>query len=103
MGDRWEGNVHYYDYSPDSIERWPNRDAFTVAQAWIYSEDEESCLGIVVLVSGKDLMTKAVTLERAISEGSTVRNQVVQQRREEARSLKVNQTFLYSWNGHTVV
>jgi len=102
MGDRWEGKVHFYDHTPDSIKRWPNRDAFTVAEAWMYSEDEPCCLGIVVLLSGKDLMTKAVTVDQAIKDGSTLRNRLVQEHRDEARSLKVNRTLLYSWNGHQV-
>jgi len=45
MQDRWEGNVHYYDYTPDSIRRWSNRDAFIVAEAFVYSEDEQYYLG----------------------------------------------------------
>lgn len=100
--DRWEGNVHYYDYTPDSIRRLSDIDAFAVAEAWVYSEDEQCCLGIVVLVEGKDLKTKAVTLEQAISEGSALRNRLVQQHREEARSLKENQNFLYSWSGRKI-
>ena len=102
MQGRWEGNVHYYDYSRDSIKRFPNRDAFTVAEAWVYSEDEQCSLGIVVLVDAKDLKTKAATLEQAISAGSDVRDRLVQQHREEARSLKENQTFLYSWDGRNI-
>ena len=102
MQQSWDGNVHYYDYTPDSIRRLSDRDAFAVAEAWMYSEDEECCLGIVVLVDGKDLKTKAVTLEHAISEGSVLRNRLVQQNCEEARSLKDNQTFLYSWNGRRI-
>ncbi len=68
----------------------------------MYSEDERCCLGIVVLVNGKDLMTKAVTLDQPINEGSALRNRLVQQHREEARSVKVNRTLLYSWSGYQV-
>ena len=102
MQERWEDNVHYYDYTPDSISRFPNRDAFTLAEAWVYSEDEQCSLWIVVLVEGKDLKTKAVTLEHAISEGSALRNRLVQQYREEARFLKENQKLQYSWSGRTL-
>ena len=98
MQGRWEGNVHYYDYTAGSIGRFPNRDAFTVAEAWVYSEDEQYSLWIVVLVDGKDLKTNAVTLEQAISKGSVLRDRLVQQHREEARSLKENRTLLYTWN-----
>ncbi len=102
MQERWEGNVHYYDYTADSIRRCSNRDAFTVAEAWVYSEDEQCCLGIVVLVDSKDLKTKAATLEKAISEGSALRNRLVKEHREEALCLKENQKVLYSWNGRQI-
>lgn len=68
----------------------------------MYSEDEQCCLGIVVVVESKDLKTKAVTLEQAISEGSVLRNRLVKEHREEARSLKENQKLLYSWDGRKI-
>lgn len=100
--ERWEGNVHYYDFARDSIKRWPNRDAFTVAEAWIYSEDKAHQLGIVVLVSGMDLTTKATTVEGAIREGGAMRDKLVEQHREAARSLAEDRVWLYSWRGEKI-
>lgn len=100
--DRWEGDVHYYDFTTGSVKRWPNRDAFTVAEAWIYSEDQSHQLGIVVLVSGMDLATKATTLEAAIRDGGRLRDELVSRHREEARLLKEDRTRLYSWRGEAI-
>lgn len=100
--DRWEGNIHYKDFTPDSVKRWPDRDASTIAEAWIYSDDRHHNLGIVVLVDEFDVARGVVTLERAIKEGATLRDRLVQQYRDEARSLKANRVLRHSWNGQRV-
>lgn len=102
MHERWDGNVHYYDYTPESLERWPSRDACTVAKAFIYSNDSQHNLGIIILVSGRDLITSRVTIEQAIQKGAKLRNELVDQHKQDAANLSVNRILLYSWEGQNI-
>jgi hypothetical protein len=49
---RWDANVHYYDYTAETLRREPHRDAFVVAEAFIYDPNKiEVKAAITVLAS----------------------------------------------------
>jgi|SRR5918996_2352381 hypothetical protein len=98
--DRWDGNVHYYDYEPDDLGREPNRDAFAVASAFIYSDDESAALGILVLVSGQEL--RSMLKAEAVARGRKTRDELVKGARPAARTLRQSRTDLFSLNGHPI-
>ncbi len=101
-GRDWvDRNVHYYDYSPDELKGFHDRDAKIIAEAWIDSEDQRCQLGIRVVVTGADLL-QGVTREQAVQKGITVRDQLVERHREEAKLLKENRVLLYHWHGGKV-
>ena len=102
MHDRWDEDVHYYDYTPDSMEQWPDRDASTVAKAFIYSDDCQHTLGIIIFVSGLELRTSQVSREQVIHDGAKLRDELVDQYKQEGRKLKENRVLLYSWEGHGI-
>ena len=102
MNERWDGNVHYFDYTPDSLERWSNRDAMTVAKAFIYSNDGQNNIGIIILVSGRDLMISQVSPDQAIQKGAKLRDELIGQHKQDAQNLKENRILLYSWDGQKI-
>ena len=72
---RWDQNVQFYDYRPETLRREPQSDEFVVAEAFIYDPDKTQVkAAITVLVSGKELeMDRA----EAIRRGEAVRAQAV--------------------------
>jgi hypothetical protein len=72
---RWDQNVQYYDYTPQTLRREPRSDEFVVAEAFIYDPNKTAVkTAITVLVSGKELeMDRA----EAIRRGEVVRAQAV--------------------------
>jgi hypothetical protein len=98
--DRWEGNVHYYDEEPDQLRRQPDRDAFAVASAFIYSDDQRAALGILVLVSGQEL--RSMSKQEAVELGRTLRDVLVRDASDEARGLTESRTRLFSINGQPI-
>jgi hypothetical protein len=103
---RWEDPIHYYDYAPETVQRYHGRDGFIVAEAFIYNPEGTASLGIVYVVSAQDVRA-GVTLAQAIAEAR--RNLAQLTRRdlpgtpfEEAKTLQQNKVFLFAWNGQSL-
>jgi hypothetical protein len=96
--DRWDGNIHYYDYTEESIKRYQDMDALKVAEAFIYSEDWRHSLRVVVLVTAPALKTGSVTLEDAIRGGTRLRDELALRNKDAATLLKQDSLLLYLWN-----
>src|SRR5262249_57559456 len=72
---RWDQNVQYYNYTPETLRREPKSDEFVVAEAFIYDANKTQVkAAITVLVSGKELETDR---DEAIRRGEQVRDQAV--------------------------
>jgi hypothetical protein len=72
---RWDQNVQFYDYRPETLRREPQSDEFVVAEAFIYDPNKTAVkAAITVLVSGKELERDR---EEAIRRGEAVRAQAV--------------------------
>lgn len=99
--DWWEGEIHYRDFDPESLKRWPDRDAATVAEAWVYSPERRH-LGIVVLVDEFDVARGAITRERAIAEGRELRDRLVREHKGEALGLTSDRLLMYWWDGRSI-
>ena len=102
---RWDGPVHYYEYTLDNAQRYFGMDAFTVAEAYMYNPEGTAALGMVFIVSAQDLHS-GVTLEQAIK---TARGHLQAFTRdlpgtpfEEAKTLKQNKTFLFTWRAQRI-
>lgn len=99
--DRWDGDVHHYDYST-SIERYPGMDAFKVAEAYLYAQPNPAiAYGIVVVVSAQALHAN-VRLELAIERGrALIHDRLAKdgEVHEHARTMRGSETHLYSWDG----
>src|SRR2546425_2492879 len=97
---RWDGPVHFYEYTPDYAPRYDQMDAFTVAEAYIYNPAGTASLRIVFVVTGQDLKA-AVTLDKAITTAREHLQKFTQNLPgtpyEEAKTLKANKTFLFTW------
>lgn len=98
----WEGNVHYYDYSPDIIDPYLYKDAWIVAKAWIYADDARHNLGILILFSGSDKLIDGVTHEQAISQATVLRDELISRCKEEVHSLTNNRVLIYSLRGEVI-
>ena len=71
---RWDGDVHYYDYTPETLRREPGRDAFVVAEAFIYDTNKTERVAITVLASAQELNhipRDAATPWRAVQSAAT--------------------------------
>jgi hypothetical protein len=72
---RWDQNVQYYDYRPETLRREPRSDEFVVAEAFIYDPNKTQVkAAITVLVSRKEL---EMDRDEAIRRGEAVRDQAV--------------------------
>lgn len=101
--ERWDDPIHYHEYAPDNVPRYHGRDAFTVAEAYIYNREGTAALGLVFIVSAQDLRG-GVTLEQAIRAAREHLQKLTQRDLsgtpfEEAMTLKQNKTFLFTWHG----
>ncbi len=99
---RWDGNVHYYDYTPDTIRREPNRvDDFVVAEAFIYDSNKVEKVAITILVSGQELEMDGVSPDEAVRRGEAVREQAVAKHR--TRLPTKHRTLVYNLTGREIV
>ena len=48
---RWEDPIHYYDSTPETVQRHHGRDVFTVAEAYIYKPDSTASLHLVYVIT----------------------------------------------------
>ncbi len=73
---RWVQNVHYYDYTSDTLRREPRSDEFVVAEAFIYdANNTEVKTAITVLVSVLEI--DRMPRDEALRRGEMVRDQAV--------------------------
>jgi len=95
MGERWEGDVHYYEY--DRLDRLEGLDAYKVAEAYIYNADG-AALGIILVVSAQELRA-GIKLADALADGRRALADLVSERRGEAATIGGDRSDLYTWNG----
>jgi len=75
VASRWDQNVQYYNFTPETLRREPRSDKFVVAEAFIYDENKAQVkAAITVLVSGKEL---EIDRGEAIRRGEVVRDKAV--------------------------
>jgi len=104
---RWQNGVHYYEYSPDSPERYEGMDAFKVSEAYIYAQPDSSvAFGIVMVISGRDLLG-GITMEQAINTARDLLHNMVKpdlagNHYDDAKKLTESKTLLYTWNGQFI-
>ena len=101
MKSRWEGYVHYYDFTVDSVQRVDNRDAFRVGLAFLYDDSGapgREAVGIELWVSAQDLRGR-VTLQTAIETAERILPGLVYHHAPEARGNTVARAYVYTWNG----
>ncbi len=73
---RWDENVHYYDYTSDTLRREPRCDAYVVAEAFIYNPNKtEVKTAITVLASALEI--DRMPRDEAIRRGEEVRADAV--------------------------
>ena len=100
--ERWEDEIHYYDYSRTSIERYPGMDAFKVAEAYLYGQPNPAiAYGVIVVVSAQALHANT-RLEFALEQGRSVVDARLRKDddvRQRARTMRGSETHLYSFDG----
>ena len=102
--DRWDGkDLHIYEYSAETPERYCGMDAYTVAEAYVYNQDGFS-IGYVYVVSAQDL-NSGVTMKKAIEVARHELRKTLHKDWADGpyetvkRRSKKDQTFLMSWHG----
>ena len=81
---RWVGDeLHYYDYTPDTVTREPNRDAYIVAEVFVYDANKTERVAIRVMVTGQELHSARLTLDEAIRRGEAVRDRAITKHRAQ--------------------
>ena len=102
---RWEDNVHFWDYSPESPELYPGMDAYRTGDAYIYNENH-CAYGIVTVVTGLEIDLKGVVLQDAIKHAQIFLKDMTRPGsgtlQDEAKALKAHQTLLFTWNGSKI-
>jgi len=105
--ERWSGNVHYFEYSTEFPEPYAGgMDAVKAAEAYIWAKDQHFALGVVMVVTGSNLL-HGVTLAKAIAAARKKLDALVSPEyagnyQDEAKALKENKTFLHTWEGALV-
>ena len=81
---RWAGDeLHYYDYTPDTVKREPDRDAYIVAEVFVYDAAKVERVAIRVMVTGQELHGGRLTLDDAIRRGEAVRDRAITKHRAQ--------------------
>ena len=98
---RWVGDVHYYDYTPDTLRRETSRiDTYVVAEAFIYDASKTERAAITVLVTGQELEIDKVPRDEAIRRGEAIREQAVAKHR--ARLPAGHRAVVYDLQGQEI-
>src|SRR5215470_562501 len=101
MRDRWDGDVHYYDFHLTDIRSLrPEIDAIEVAAAFVYPPGGAASptVGIVMALSAQE-QRRGTTLEKAVAAAREILPTLVEHHRPEVTSLLENRNYVYSWNG----
>ena len=102
QSDRWlDDRAHVYDYTPDAIAWAGDRDAFYVAQGFVYSTDGQATVGVGVMVSGQDLRS-STPRETWVQQGSELRDRVLKKHGPEADTLQQSRWYLYDVHGRLI-
>ena len=101
---RWEEPIHYYDYTPDTVQRHHNRDVFTVAEAYIYNADNSASIHLAYIITGLELHKAGMTMARAIEEArrhleGLTRRDTPGTLFEQAKTLQQDSVLVFSWDG----
>ena len=101
---RWEDPIHYYDYTPETVQRHHDRDVFTVAEAYIYNPDSTASLHLVYVITGLELHKPSMTMARAIDEArrhleQLTRRDIPGTPFEQVKTLQQNKVLVFSWDG----
>lgn len=97
---RWDQNVQYYNYMPDTLKREPRSDDFVVAEAYIYDANKTRVnAAITVLVSRSEL---EVDRDAAIRRGEAVRDEAVAKYRTQSPT-RPPAMLLYDLAGREIV
>ncbi len=97
---RWDGGVHYYDYTPETFRKVDYKDAYVVAEAFIYDKNDTERVAITVLASGQELKIEGVSRDDAIRRGEAVRAQAVATHR--AQLPKHHRAVVYGLKGQVI-
>src|SRR5688572_9549489 len=97
MKDRWEGEVHYIDYEPNTARRSSGLDALVVGEAWIHHEASGGKIGVVIMISAQDLKKKSA-LQESIDAARGLLPRLVARHKVEAPETKAG-AHLYTWKG----
>ena len=82
QASRWDHNVHYYDYTSDTVRREPRCDEYVVAEAFIYDTHRtEVTAAIIVVASGPEI--DRMPRDEAIRRGEEVRDRAVAEYRAQ--------------------
>jgi hypothetical protein len=101
--DRWlDDRTHLYDYAPDSMAWAGDRDAFYVAQGFVYSKNGQSTVGVGVLVSGQDLRITTTPPEAWVQKGRELRDRLLEKHRPEADTLQESRWYIYDVHGRLI-
>jgi hypothetical protein len=78
-------------------------DAVKVAEAYIWAKDQPFALGVVMVMTGSDLL-HGVTVAKAIVDARKKLDALVSPEyagnyQDEAKVLKENRTYLHTWDG----
>jgi hypothetical protein len=103
---RWDGNVHFWDYTAESPELYPGMDAFRVGEAYIYNKKGTVALGMVVVVTGHDILG-GVTLDQAIRRARAFLKDMTRPGlsgtpQEEVETLEESRTYLFTLEGRKI-
>jgi hypothetical protein len=99
---RWvDDRLHYYDYNLDTVLREPNRDAYVVAEAFIYDANNVERVAIKVMVAGHEVQMGGMKLTDAIRRGRTIRDETVAKERAQLPTTG-HRAVLYDVEGREV-
>jgi hypothetical protein len=78
-------------------------DAIKVAEAYIWAKGQHFALGVVMVMTGSDLL-HGVTLAKAMADARKKLDALVSpdhagNYQDEAKALKENKTYLHTWEG----
>jgi len=99
---RWDGNVHYYDYKPDTVRPDTTRiEGYVVAEAFIYDHNRTTeKIAIAVLVTGEELEIEKFPRDEAVRTGEAIRKQAIANHR--AKLPAGHRTVVVNLRGHEI-
>jgi hypothetical protein len=101
MTERWEGEVRYIDYIPNTVRSLvPDMDGVVVAEAHVTNAAGHT-LAIVMAVTAQDLKDTTTKAAAIMTATAALPGLVANAKAEAARSTE-STTLLYSWDGRLI-